>query len=724
MQAPIKNMVITSLTSKLHRPGFRSALAAFCLIVGASGLQAHEPGENSAKHTIKVPAASAPTPLVGSPSTEGTWATLPYLMTINPIHVSLLHTGKVLIVSGSENEYGNYQIGEYFGGVWDPAAGTVTTQLIPWDVFCTGMAALPDGRFVIIGGTKNYNPFQGLPITTVFDPANEKFAQLEDMAHGRWYGSSIILSDGSLMAYSGQDESHSLNQSVEIYKPVIGWSQQYFTTIKPSLYPRMHLLPNGNVFVSGTVPKSSVFHPDTKTFDDAVATTVSNQNRKGGSSVLLPLRPESGYNAKVMILGGVTPSTKTCEIIDFGTATPAWRSTGSMIFPRIRLNAVLLPTGKVFASGGSFLDEDASTASLGAETFDPTTETWSPSGTAVYPRLYHSSALLLPDATVWTAGSNPKDVWEEHMEIYTPPYLYNADGTFATRPAITSVPAEVGYGAKLVVKTPNATDIGDVVMVRPGSSTHSFDFEQRVIGLTYSPNKAGQLNATTPPNSTIAPPGYYMIFIINKAGVPSVAQFTHLTANPTNIPPVGKITSPGGAVTIDPGQSITFAGSATDADGSVASYKWVFPGGTPPTSTAQSPGPIRFDQSGTYIVSLNTLDNMGTNDPNPPIRTITVNDLGGEELDVAITSPPAGSTVVGRKVPVTITVTGTEEDTTNTFALSVDGAQIATKAIKSTTQTLNWTTAGYAAGEHTLTATVTDYEGHTGEVTETVTFSK
>ncbi len=110
------------------------------LALGAANLQAHEPGESTSNHTIKVPAASAPTPLVSSPSIEGTWAALPFLMPINPIHVSLMHTGKVLVVSGYENEYGNYQIGEYFGGVYDPIAGTVETQLIPWDVFYTGLA--------------------------------------------------------------------------------------------------------------------------------------------------------------------------------------------------------------------------------------------------------------------------------------------------------------------------------------------------------------------------------------------------------------------------------------------------------------------------------------------------------------------------------------------------------------------------------------------------------
>ncbi len=387
------------------------------------------------------------------------------------------------------------------------------------------------------------------------------------------------------------------------------------------------------------------------------------------------------------------------------------------------MNSVLLPTGKVFASGGSFLDEDASTASLAAETFDPTTETWAPSGSAVYPRLYHSSALLLPDATVWTAGSNPKDVWEEHMEIYTPPYLYNANGTLATRPTITSVPDEVGYGAKLVIKTPDYANIRDVVMMRPGSSTHSFDFEQRLIGVTYSVKKAGQLNATTPPNGNIAPPGYYMVFIIDQAGVPSVAKFIHLSTNPTNIPPTGKITSPGGAVTIDPGQSLNFVSTASDPDGSVTTYKWIFPGGNPATSSEQSPNGVRFDQSGTYIVSMTSMDNGGTTDPSPPIRTITVTGEE-EEIEAVITSPAAGSTVSGRKVPVTITVNGAAEGTTSTFSLSIDGTEVATKATTNTTQTLNWTTAGYAAGIHTITAQVTDYEGHVGTVSEDVTFSK
>ena len=194
-----------------------------------------------------------------------------------------------------------------------------------------------------------------------------------------------------------------------------------------------------------------------------------------------------------------------------------------MKLPRTRLNAVLLPTGQVVVVGGSFLDRDASTASLRAEIFDPPNETWTPAGWDFYPRLNHSSALLLPDATVLVVGSSPRDVWEEHMEIYSPAYLYNSDATLATRPVVISAPAEAGYGGTFPIKTPGSANIRDVVLVRAGSGT-----EQRVIGLAYTAAVPGQLQAVAPPNEAIAPSGDYLLFLINRGGVPSVAKFIRL----------------------------------------------------------------------------------------------------------------------------------------------------------------------------------------------------
>ena len=182
-----------------------------------------------------------------SPVTNGMWNTLSYTMPINPIHCSVMHTGKVLVVAGSENDPDEQ---EYRAAVWDPGTGTIVVQDLLWDVFCNGMAALPDGRWVIVGGNEQYDPFYGEPRATVFDPATEKFNQVESMAHGRWYATVTQLTDGSLMAFSGLDETGGFNKSVEIYAPATGWSQEYIAPWTPPLYPRMHLLPDGNVFYS------------------------------------------------------------------------------------------------------------------------------------------------------------------------------------------------------------------------------------------------------------------------------------------------------------------------------------------------------------------------------------------------------------------------------------------------------------------------------------------
>lgn len=567
-----------------------------------------------------------------SPVTQGSWSTLPYLMPINPIHVGVLHTGKVLVVAGSEDVASQHEAEEYYAAVWDPGTGSIVVQELQWDIFCTGMSALPDGRFLIVGGTDHYNPFYGESLGSVFDPLTERFNQVENMANGRWYASSLILGDGSLMTFSGLDATRQTNNTVELYKVGPGWSPEYQAQWTPTLYPRLHLLPDGNVFYSSSAPDSALFNTTTKTWTLNVAHTNFGQNRRGGAAAVLPLRPEESYKPKVIIVGGGNVGSTSTEVIDLSVANPSWHETQPMANGRIRLNTVLLPSGNLLALGGSVIDEDPNTASLQAEIFDAATETWSPAGLSVYPRLYHSVALLLPDATVWVAGSNPEEnFYEEHMEIYSPAYLYTTDSNgnvvLANRPTISGGTSEIGYGANFTIQTPDAAQIKDVVLIRPGSASHSFDFDQRFIGLTYN-NRGGKLTAVAPPNGNIAPPGYYMLFILDQAGVPSVAKFVHLSANPRNKSPRSSITSPRGTTVIQAGETVDFAGRGKDPDGSVASYKWIFPGGSPATSTAQNPGRVRFSEPGTYVVSLNVLDNVGDNDPSPSTRTIIVE---GEE---------------------------------------------------------------------------------------------
>jgi hypothetical protein len=142
--------------------------------------------------------------------------------------------------------------------------------------------------------------------------------------------------------------------------------------------------------------------------------------------------------------------------------------------------------------------------------------------------------MLLPDGTVFLAGGNPhQGVFENHIEIYKPAYLFNLDGTPATRPVISSVPASVAYGSSFTVQTASA-DIASIVLMKAGSVTHSFDMDQRFVGLTFTAASGGY-SANVPNNSNLLPPGYYMLFLVNKAGVPSVAKFVQVSGTVTAV---------------------------------------------------------------------------------------------------------------------------------------------------------------------------------------------
>jgi len=571
----------------------------------------------------------------------GQWVTLSYPMPINPIHMGLMHTGKVLIVAGSENDPTKHKQKISKAAVWDLGGGNITqgkitrTRDLTWDVFCNGWAFFPDGRCLVIGGTLQYDPFHGDPRTTVFDPLTEKFSQMQYMAHGRWYATGIVLPDGRIMAFSGYNETGGIDNQVEFYTVGSGWSSPLTAPFSPNLYPWLHVLTDGRVFNSGGSPNSNMFDPSivppNQPWKVNFTKTSTGLNRTYGNSVLLPLLPPN-YAARVMILGGGVPNaTATTEIIDFSKSTPAWVRMGNMPSgARVEGNSVLLPNGKLLVQGGSRVNNDGTTATLGADLFDPATGSWSSTkpggaGFAKFARLYHSVALLLPDATVATAGSNPqRGIYDHNIEIYSPAYLFNANGGLATRPVITGAPLRIGYNSvPFTVQTPDAPNIGSVVLVKPGSDTHAFDMEQRLVGLTFTAT-SGALTVNAPPNSNLAPPGYYLLFVLNRAGVPSVARFVQVSQNPTDQPPKGTITAPTGDVTITAGQAVNFAGTARDPDGSVQKYSWFFPEGTPESSSVPSPGAIVFPKAETHVVSLIVVDNKGVNDPSPPTGTVPV----------------------------------------------------------------------------------------------------
>jgi hypothetical protein len=230
---------------------------------------------------------------------------------------------------------------------------------------------------------------------------------------------------------------------------------------------------------------------------------------------------------KVLILGGGSPPTATAEIIDLNAAVPTWQYTNPMAHARRYPNATLLPDGKVLVTGGTAGSgfDDALRAVLPAERWDPATGTWSTLASMSVRRMYHSTAVLLPDARVFVAGSGANgDTNLYDGEYYSPPYLFRG-----ARPAIASAPQSAAYGQTFVVGTPNAADIGKVTLVALSSTTHEFNQNQRFVPLAFAPTPDGAgLAVTVPSNPNVAPAGYYMLFIVNSTGVPSVARMLRI----------------------------------------------------------------------------------------------------------------------------------------------------------------------------------------------------
>jgi hypothetical protein len=566
------------------------------------------------------------------------------------------------------------------------------------------MVVLPDGRPFIVGGTLQYDPFFGQPRTAAFDLATGVFTDLQNMAHGRWYPSTTTLGDGRVMTFSGLTETGGTNTSVEIYTVGAGWSAEAAAGWTPPLYPRMHLLPDGTVLYSGSGTGSRVFNPSTRTWSGVIATTNYAGTRTYGTSVLLPLTPANGYKPRVIIMGGGNPATPTTEMIDMSAATPKWVTGPPMSQPRIEMNATILPNGKVLAVGGSTNDEDVTTASLNADLYDPATNTFSSAGANVYPRVYHSGSLLLPDATVLLIGGNPvRGTYETHTEIYSPAYLFNANGTPAARPAISAVtPSAFSYGGAFQVQTADAANITSVVLVRPGAPTHAFDMDQRLVGLAFTTG-IGVLNVTAPPNGNIAPPGYYMLFALNAAGVPSVASFVLVSAT---IQPVVTMTTPANGATVS-GNAVNVSATATDSLG-ISGVQFKLDGVSIGAEDTVGPYSIAWNSTsttnGSHSLTAVARDPAGRTASSAPV---TVNVLNTDTVPptVSITSPANGATVHG-----TIDVTASAADNQGVAGVQflVDGATFGAE-VTSPPYTVAWDTSALVNNStHTLAARARD----------------
>lgn len=472
-------------------------------------------------------------------ATDGLWRLLPDTSQILAIHAALLRTGKVLFFSGSSNNPDNAN-GEFGSVVWDYSQNTFQFPDTPADFFCAGHSFLPDGRLLVAGGTEDYDfghPFLGLRDAYTFNPLTEQWEQQPQMADGRWYPTLVTLADGRVFTVSGLDKDGNLNQTAEIYQDGAGW-----TTLPPALnrryplYAHLFLLRDGRIFYSGaqyginegTPPSLIDLQSNTVT---AVSGLSEPNHRNQAASVLLPPVQEQ----KVMIMGGgvlgggaghqhAQGATDNVDIVDLKAATPVYQAAPALHHARTHAMAVTLPDRTVLVCGGSGADESRAEATLEAEIYAPTTNTWTEVAAARVPRLYHSVAILLPDGRVMTAGSNPARKDEElRLEMYYPPYLFKG-----ARPVISAAPATAVYGGAMEIQTPQAAEIQWVSLIKPAAPTHTLDTEQRLVELSFTQIGGDRLKVDLIDAPNLAPPGWYMLFVTDQQGVPSVARWVQL----------------------------------------------------------------------------------------------------------------------------------------------------------------------------------------------------
>jgi hypothetical protein len=577
------------LMRRCAKPGYRRAHRARCPSARAFAAGTQRPAD------------------IGSPEVNGRWGA-PFSVRSWAIHAILLPTGKVLWFSKKSEDVGGHAF------LWDPATGRERQvdpppvdypdgKRLPANIFCAGHAVLPDGRVLVAGGNLAFyesdepgKGWKGSRWLFTFNPWNETWTrQSQDMSGGRWYPTVTTLPDGRALIVGGWDDSGDQigNEDVEVFTPspnLDGADGRVATVAQrpwPQLYPHMFVLPDttvagrdgSKVLMAGPAGR----YPANAAILDTGTWTWSSipflpTTREFGAAVLMPGGPDG--SREVMLTGGsdgpIDPTaTATTAVLDLDDPGAGFRPGPPMTVGRNHPNTVLLPDESMVTVGGGAGAGGLTGSGIYAgpvfasELYAPG-QGWRAPDVQQDARTYHSTALLLPDGRVLSAGDDrsthiPLDA--RTAEIYSPPYLFRGE-----RPRITFAPGAVRYGAELHVGTPAPGDIAKAVLMRAGSVTHATDMDQRSIRLRMSAEPGG-LALRSPANASLAPPGWYMLFLVDRDGVPSTARWVHLDPAAGDAPPLPEGAGP------SPGP-----GSAAAAPGALADGPDRPPVGSPPAA--------------------------------------------------------------------------------------------------------------------------------------------
>ena len=393
------------------------------------------------------------------------------------------------------------------------------------NLFCSGFSHFPDGRVMLVGGSPESTA------TLIYDPATTRFETASEPQMKRYYATVATLGSGELMVFGGNSSNADYP---EIYDPESGWRALTNATerISHGHYHWVQQAPNGKVFYAG--PMTDVFYLDTEG-------TGTWEEIKRRDSVYRSYGSYAYYDVgKILVAGGphngsATSTAYTIEINENNDDVEV-NQVDSMFHKRRQSMMVVLADGQVLVLAGNTSGDfvDIPNGVLPAEIWNPETEEWTEVDSIGRTRQYHGSSLLLPDGRVFAGGggscagcASDPDV---DAEFFSPPYLFNSDGSLADRPTISSGPNALPHGASFTIQTPDAASIDKVHLIKLGSSTHSQDMSQRLIPLGFSVS-GDSLQTAVPSNPNIAVPGHYMLFIIDNQGVPSEAIIMNIGGN-------------------------------------------------------------------------------------------------------------------------------------------------------------------------------------------------
>jgi hypothetical protein len=548
----------------------------------------------------------------------GRWIEPQFDIPVFAINSIVLPTGKVLWFAYPYNpDLGDRTQSDYANAwLWDPSKGTRSDSFEkidppidprthkPANIWCAGNSLLASGEVLVTGGNLKYvtpsNKYEGLNHVYTFDPFTEKWTQQPDMNHGRWYPSQMLMPDGRTFIMGGLDETGAghMNEDLELFTPGARRGDRGTVTFlgpegvlnnpgQPpagDYYPHMFWMPSGRGLIAGPFTIDSWWLNPPGSNTAAVSwTDVPNsaRSRVWGTAVMVPGGTDGSH--EVVQLGGSDRpandliAVKSATLFDEREASPAWHTKNpgdqfALNVPRSHANTVLLPDGTMVEVGGGWgskavVDSGdngapgqwaAESAQLNVELWDPKTRMWRLGPAQREYRTYHSTAVLLPDGRVVSAGDDYNGAYpvgdkanftHDTAEIYEPPYLFDGDSP-AARPAIKSAPQVILPGQSFDIGTdPSKPAATEAVLMGPGAATHAVDMSQRYVPLEVTDSGPGRLSVKAPPSYNVALPGYYMLFVLDAAGTPSVAAWLHvgpapLPALPPQQPPSQPPTQP------------------------------------------------------------------------------------------------------------------------------------------------------------------------------------